>query len=137
VELKALGAGESHPTPEILQCRDGILVQGFFEQPFHVGKPLCLLCCDLFCNRAAQIRKLAPQVSIVGVSEIGCDSMRRNWLLLSQGLLQKLSKIDALTDSFCAWLLPRMTPARLPVLCCDLFAEIQIHLVKALVSFVT
>src|SRR6188472_3756424 len=100
MELKAAGAGVSQPSGEILQCRDGILLQGFCEKPFHVGEPLCLLRRDLLSNRAAQIRKLAPQVSIVGVSEAGCDSMRRNWLLLSQGPLQKPSKIDALTDPF-------------------------------------
>jgi hypothetical protein len=38
---------------------------------------------DLLCNRAAQIRKLAPQVSIISVSEAGCDPMGRNWPLLS------------------------------------------------------
>jgi len=137
MELKALGAGVSQPSPEILQCWDRILVQGFCEKPFHVGKPLCLLRRDLLSNRTAQIRNLAPQVSIVGVSEAGCDPMGRNWPLLSQGLLQKPSKIDALTDPFCAGLLPHMAPARLPVLCGDLFAQIRIHLVEALVSFVT
>src|SRR2546425_1152754 len=137
MELKAGGAGVSQPSREILQCRNGILFQGFCEKPFHVGKPFCLLLRDLLCNRAAQIRKLAPQVSIVGVSETGRDSMGRDWPMLSQRLLQKPSKIDALTDPFRAGLLPQMAPAGLPVLCGDLFAEIGIHLVQALASFVT
>src|SRR5438067_2905488 len=135
--LKAGVAVVSRPSSEIMQCRGGILLQSFCEKPCHVGKPLCHLHRDLLCNRAAQIRKLAPQVSIVGVSEAGCDPMGRNWPLLSQGLLQEPSKIDALTDPFCVGLLPQMAPARLPVLCGDLFAEIRIHLVEALCSFVT
>jgi hypothetical protein len=139
MELKAggAGAGVSQPSREILQCRNGIFFQGFREKPFHVGKPLCLLRRDLLYNRAAQIWKFAPQVSIVGVSEGGCDSMGRNRLLLSQGLLQKPSKIDALTDPFCVGLLPQMAPARLPVLCGDLFREIRIHLVEAFASSIT
>src|SRR5207249_3519073 len=111
MELKAGGAGVSQPSPEIMQCRGGILLQSFCEIPFHVGKPLCLLRRDLLCNRAAQIRKLEPQVSIVGVSEAGSDPMGRNWPLLSQGLLQEPSKIDALTDPFCVGLLPQMATA--------------------------
>src|SRR6266516_5821665 len=137
MKLKAGRAAVSQPSPEIMQCRGGILLQSFCEKPFDVGKPLCLLHRDLVSNRAAQIRKLAPQVSIISVSEAGCDPMGRNWPLLSQGLLQKPSKIDALTDPFCVGLLPHMAPARLPVLCGDLFAEIRIHLVEALISFVT